>query len=470
MHFLPSLTRRPAALLNRTRATALAVALCAAGTLAAPAAAQFGGRAAFGEAFQPDILQRDITLMNSTLQLEEWQRPIVEALLNDYMASFNTGVEALKDRMKAASVEATKGNAASGDQILAKVMEPMNAWRDEKRAMFERFMGDLRNQLGPQQQERWPSFERALRRERMLPDGDLSGESIDLWAIMGRMQLSGAEEEAVRAAVAAYEVSLDEALANRSKRMRELEPELAEAMRSMNFDAGAGAQDKIMALRIAVRSANDAGIDSIAAALGGERGAQFRRSALEAGYPDVFRVHPVMIMMQQARALPSLTPEQATSIDALMAEFTAACDAENAKLYEAVRNEEPKAPRKRAQQAAERRSGSAPGTPQASNNADPVVKARVSREEMGKPFRERLMEILTPEQRQEMPGAIKIDPVAEEKAREAKNAAFAEKEALGEKLDPSGQRPRRKPGRDPRGDGSAAPSADPASKDPAPKE
>ena len=83
MHFLPSLTRRPAAILNRTRATALAVALCAAGALATPAAAQFGGRAAFGEAFQPDILQRDITLINSVLELEEWQRPIVEALMQD---------------------------------------------------------------------------------------------------------------------------------------------------------------------------------------------------------------------------------------------------------------------------------------------------------------------------------------------------------------------------------------------------
>lgn len=456
MHFLPSLTRRPAAILNRTRATALAVALCAAGALATPAAAQFGGRAAFGEAFQPDILQRDITLMNATLQLEEWQRPIVEALLNDYMASFSTGVEALKDRMKVASVEATKGNAASGDQILAKVMEPMNAWRDEKRAMFDRFMGDLKNQLGPQQQERWPSFERALRRERMLPDGDLSGESVDLWAVMGRMQLSSVEEETVRAAVAAYEVELDAALANRAKRIRELEPELSDAMRSMNFDAGASTQDKIMALRIAVRSANDAGIESISKALGGERGAQFRQAALEAGYADVFRIHPVMVMMQQARALPSLTPEQATAIDALTAEFAAACDAENMKLYEAVRNEEPKAPRKRAQQAAERRSGSAPGTPQAANNADPVVRARVAREEMGKPFRERLLEILTPEQRQQMPGAIKVDPVVEQKAREAKEAEG------NDDADGKGNRPRKKSVRDPRVEKGAEPGMGPA--------
>ncbi|MFM8639961.1 MAG: hypothetical protein ACKOEL_04920 [Planctomycetota bacterium] len=182
--------------------------------------------------------------------------------------------------------------------------------------------------------------------------------------------------------------------------------------------------------------------------------------ALEAGYPDVFRIHPVMVMMQQARALSSLTPEQATAIDALMAEFATACDAEDTKLYEAVRSEEPKAPRKRALQAAERRSGSAPGTPQAGNAADPVVRARVAREEMGKPFRERLLAILTPEQRMEMPGAVKIDPETEEKSRRLKAAELAEEEE-------GAKRDRRKEVRDARGGGGKPvdPKLDPGAKE-----
>jgi len=359
-----ALTRTPAIL--RARAFACAVAVTAAfGAAATPAAAQFGGRASFGEAFQPDILQRDMMLMTSSLQLEEWQRPIVEALLSDYMVSFSTGVEALKDKMKAASQEAARSTPADGDAILEKVMKPLDAWRVEKAQMKDKFLSDLRNQLGPQQLERWPSFERALRRERMLSAGDLSGESVDLWAVMGRMQLSSAEEEATRAAIAAYEVALDQALVAREARIKELEPALAEAMRAMNFDRGADLQDQVMTTRIAVRAANDGGIDSIAQALGA-RGAEFRQRALEAGYPDVYRTHPVMVLMQQARALDSLTEDQASRIDALMAEFRTACEAEDAKLYDAVRAEEPKAPRKRAQAAAERRAGgasSAPGTP-----------------------------------------------------------------------------------------------------------
>lgn len=463
MRIPTALTRTPFILRARTFACALAVT-AAFGAAATPAAAQFGGRASFGEAFQPDILQRDMMLMTASLQLEEWQRPIVEALLSDYMVSFNTGVEALKDKMKAASQEAARSTPADGDAILEKVMKPLDAWRVEKAQMKDKFLSDLRNQLGPQQLERWPSFERALRRERMLPAGDLSGESVDLWAVMGRMQLSSAEEEATRAAVAAYEVALDQALVAREARIKELEPALAEAMRAMNFDRGADLQDQVMTARIAVRAANDGGIDSIAQALGA-RGAEFRQRALEAGYPDVYRTHPVMVLMQQARALDSLTEDQVSKIDALMAEFRTACEAEDAKLYDAVRAEEPKAPRKRAQAAAERRAGgasSAPGAPQSSNANDPVVKARMEREKMGQPFRDRLMAILSAEQQTELPGGVKVDAATLAKENEARakgEQLSVEGKAAEEAPQPKDRKERRPARRDPR---SGQPATEPA--------
>lgn len=416
----------------RLRALIASFALVtAAAVTATPASAQFGGRASFGAAFQPDIMQRDVTLMTSSLALEEWQRPVMEALIQDYMSNFNTGVDALKDRMKVASDGAAKvAQSGNGDAVLEKIMQPLNAWRVEKRAMYDKFLADLKSQLGPQQLERWPNFERALRRERLLSDGDLSGESTDLFSVVARMQLTPAEEEAVKQPLETYELMLDEALVNRETKMEQYEPELAEAMRSMNYDAGANTQDKIMALRILVRSANDSGIDLLAAALG-DRGGEFRMRALEAGYPDVFRPHPVMILMQQTRALPSITPEQAGQIDELMAEFSTACEDANMKLYDAVREDQPKAPRKRVKAVADRKAngpGSAPNTPQGSNSTDPIVKARVERESMGAPFRQRLMAILTDEQKGEMPGGVKVEP-SEERKTDSTGAEGKEKKS-----------------------------------------
>lgn len=397
----------------RLRSLFAAIAMVTlAGVATSPASAQFGGRGGFAQAFQPDIMQRDVTLMTSSLGLEEWQRPVVEALLQDYMSNFNTGVEALKDRMKVASDDAGKlATSNGGDAVLEKIMAPLNSWRTEKTQMLEKFMSDLKSQLGPQQLERWPSFERALRRERLLPDGDLSGESVDLFAVLTRMQLTPAEQEAVKQPLAAYELMLDEALVTRMTSIAVLDRELSDAMASMNYDRGADIQDKVMVVRIGVRSANDAGIELLAAALG-DRSEEFRTRALEAGYPDVFRPHPVMILMQQAYALPSLSPEQTSQIDALMSEFGTACRDANMKIYEAVRVDQPKAPRKRVQAAADRKSGasgSAPNTPQGANSTDPVVKARIDRETMGAPFRDRLLAILNDEQKAELPGGVKVE-------------------------------------------------------------
>ena len=64
------------------RGTLLLGTLAVAGTLAlsAPAHAQFGGRSSLADAFQPDVLQRDMPLMIDTLGLEEWQRPVMDSI------------------------------------------------------------------------------------------------------------------------------------------------------------------------------------------------------------------------------------------------------------------------------------------------------------------------------------------------------------------------------------------------------
>ena len=460
-----------ASALLRARSLGCALAVCAAATLSTPSNAQFGGRAGFAKAFAPDILQRDITLINSVLQLEEWQRPIVEALMQDYVTGFNTGTDALKEKLKSAQQAASGGGNTNPDAILDEIMKPIGPWLEEKRRLSESFLANLKSQLGPQQLERWPSFERALRRERYLPDGDISGESVDLWAVMARMEPTPAEQEATKAAFAQYEVVLDDALVARERAMDAVQEKLTQAMRAMDFEAGAKQQETIMGARIAVRTVNDAAVDTIANALG-ERGGDFRRRALEAGYPEVFRIHPVTVLMQQARDLDGITEDQRSQIDALLAEFAGACDVENMKMLEAVRAEEPKAPRRRAEAAARRSAGGASGAPgagQGPSQDDPIVKGRLERERMGQPYRERLMAILTPEQQAMLPGSVKIDPqgVAKENANREKSAAINGVESSDSPI-PKDRRTRAPARRDPRqGGGEPAPAggADPSGKE-----
>ncbi len=408
-HATAPLTCSPLA--RRARLAFGALVVAAAAFMAVPAHAQFGGRASFAGAFQPDIMQRDLPLMVQTLGLEDWQRPVIETLLDDYVSNFNAGVEAAKERMKNASAEGAKAAPGNSDAILQKVMEQLSSWRTEKDRMLDKFVSDLRSQLGDQQMERWPVFERALRRERDLPDGDISGESVNLWSVLAHMQLGAAEQENIRPALQAYELALDVALATRARKMAELENELRDAMLTMDYERGAAVQDRIMALRVQVRAANDAGIDAIATALGA-RGDEFRRMALEAGYPDAYRKHPLFQLMDTVSKLDSLTPEQVQQVESLRAEFEVACRDMSGRFYEMLRAEEPKEPRRKVQAMLDRRAGetrSAPSTPQGANQGDPIVKLRVERDRMGEPYRERLMAILTPEQQAELPGAAKFE-------------------------------------------------------------
>jgi hypothetical protein len=110
--------------------------------------------------------------------------------------------------------------------------------------------------------------------------------------------------------------------------------------------------------------------------------------------------------------LDTLTPEQLQQIDALRADFDAACVEMSSRFYEMLRAEEPKEPRRRVQAMLDRRAGetrSAPSTPQGSNQADPIVKLRAERDRMGEPYREKLMAILTPEQQAQLPGVEKYE-------------------------------------------------------------
>lgn len=412
---IPSLFAR--AFHRPLRSLLAAAALAASVGLTQAAHAQLGSRTAFGESFQPDIMQRDLTLITQILQLEEWQRPIVEALVEDYSTAFMSGAEATKERMKQAAIEAAKSGNASGpgDVVLAKVMEKHAQWRQEKQQIFERFVASLKSQLGPQQQELWPKFERALRRERQLHEGELSGESVDVWLLMNRMQLSPAEQDAVRPVLDTYEVALDQALVNRMSNIARLEGDVSNALQTQDFSKAQDIQDSIMQLRILVRNTNEEGVANIAQALGGERGEEFRRLAMETGYKDAFRPHPVLTLIDQALQIETLTPEQITQIKELRADLEKASDDYNQRFYQMLRDEEPKIPRRKLQWTMEKKAngGQRPQpTPQSANNADPIVKMRAEREQMGEPYRVRLMAILTPEQQPMLPGGAKLDPSA----------------------------------------------------------
>ncbi len=361
--------------------------------LAPMASAQFGGKAGFSEAFKPDLLPRDMTMIVETLKLEDWQRPIVQSLLQDYQDSFKTGTDALKEKM----VESAKQQKNGGAKNMRGLLEPIQNWLPEKARLFEDLMSSIQSQLGPNQKERWPKFERAVRRARSLDDSDLSGEGVDLIAILQQMQLQPTIWEAAQSAVDQYEIALDAALIARDAQITALLPKVSDAMENMDLQTGGNLQSQIMVVRVVVRDLQDDAIEKITLALPAPYAQDFRTRALSQGYREVFQSDPLSNFFAAVLNLNDLTAEQKTAIQSAQTIWDGAFSALQLKMLNTTRSEEPqKAKRKTISNAAKK--AAKDGTTPPEVPPDLMIPLRNEKNKLVQDTRESVLKLLSEDQ------------------------------------------------------------------------
>lgn len=409
----------------------LAVATVAIGCLA-PASlssAQFGGSVGFDKDFQPDFLQRDITTFIQTLNLEEWQRPIVETLLDDYRLSFDAGMADMRQRMLDTKGEIS--SSSSPEEVLKKIMGPIDEWAKKKAQLRDEFNENVRSQLSDQQKELWPNLERALRREKSLAGGELQGESVDLLLIVRELQLAPQGLEFIKPVLTQYELELDTALLAREERMRSQKDKIKEAMQNKDDEEGLRLTELVMATRVALRDVQDANRDNIRDAIrksvGDDPAGEFERIALERGYPKVYRVDPVLPLFDTARAVSDLTDEQRGRLDSLEAQYHNELPVVNKDLADAYRREEPKEPRRRQEQVAARLAGEK--KPRRNIEPEAIATARKVREDFWDRYRKAIMDILNDDQKTQMPVYAKERPPADERAAAEEQRRLKEAES-----------------------------------------
>ncbi|MEY4842081.1 MAG: hypothetical protein RJA12_805 [Planctomycetota bacterium] len=362
--------------------------------------AQFGGKAGFGEAFRPDILPRDMTLIVETLKLEDWQRPIVESLIEDYTAGFKTGCDTVREKM----VDLAKSQKGASKSIKG-LLAPISAWLPEKQRLFQEFMASVKGQLSDVQRERWPKFERTLRREQALQDSDLSGEGVDLIVITKQMQLPNDAVVAAQEALDEYEVLLDAALIVRDTQIDALMPKFSDAMESMDMDKGVALQMEIMKSRLGVRTVQDESIEKIAAALPAPYGADFRQRALAAGYREAFQPDPLASFFQVVMELSDLTTEQKTAIEAAKAKWEGELAGLREKMLATMRADEPNKPA-RSTKVAQARLAAKQGKTAEQPPIEAMVPLRNEKNRLVQETREGVMALLTQEQKDKMAAGV----------------------------------------------------------------
>ena len=355
--------------------------------------AQFGGKSGFSQAFKPDLLPRDMTMIVETLKLEEWQRAIVQTLLQDYQDSFKTGTDAIREKM----INSAKKQKNGGAKDMRGLLEPIEAWLPEKEELYVDLMSSIKSQLGPNQQERWPQFERAVRRARSIDDSDLSGEGVDLISIIRQMQLQPSVLDAAQSAMDQYEIALDAALITRDKQITALLPKFTDAMDTMDTQRGSALQGQIMVVRVAVRDIQDDSIEKITMTLPAPFAQDFRTRALSQGYREVFQPDPLSSFFAAVLNLNDLTSEQKTGIQALLKTWDEEFTVLQTRMLETTRADEPKkASRKILASAAKKAAKDGSTTPEVP--PDLMIPLRNEKNQLVQKTRESVLQLLTQDQ------------------------------------------------------------------------
>ncbi|MDA1008846.1 MAG: hypothetical protein O2800_07610 [Planctomycetota bacterium] len=413
------------------RSIALCVlSLCALAPLPI-ASAQFGGELGFREAFRPDFLNRDIELFATVLELEEWQKPIIEILLDDYQSEYRIGEASLRNRLVDLSSQLQAANQQNAMQLL---LAPFQQWQIEKARIGEVFMRNVKLQLSDDQISRWPGLERALRREKELSSGKLSGESVDLILVTKDIDVPRDVLKVAQPVMVEYEMALDASLVARASKINAMQDQLRDAQINGNIGAGVVGMESIVQSRIELREMQDRSALLIAEALGTTWGSVFTESARQRAYPTVFRPNPFFTLVDQVLTIATLSDDQKLAILSLRSRFDVDLEQVEQELLRKHHAEEPKRELSPARNAAARSRGE-----DASKPGDPYVEIIVRRESLGDKARTELMGLLTPEQIESLPNASKLLDSGESSRRDAPagkmNNRFSASDARGATTD-----------------------------------
>jgi Spy/CpxP family protein refolding chaperone len=367
------------------------------------AQAQFGAQAGIADAFRAEFMERDLPLMAESLKLEDWQRPIVEALLENYRIDFQMEVEIAREKMRAATENI---DTTSQDQMMNVILEPVNRLMTRRKEIHDDFLLNVKAQLSAEQIANWPRFERTLLRDKELPMGELMGESVDLFKVTRNMRFPYEVEVSLDPVLLEYELELDGALVKRKARIKSLQEDTKNAMIEMDFEKALSLTSRIMETRIYVRNVQDLYIVKLRDVLPEEYSANFFATAMKQAYPKVYRPTSIEGLIEMVRERPDLSEDQIMQLNSIESEYQNNLGLLEEKLLNAYRTHEPKEPRRRYEAQQKRRDGER----SARRNPTPMDALASERNDLVSETRRKIMAILTPEQIGSMPGSRRPTP------------------------------------------------------------
>ncbi len=411
----------------------------------------------------PDYMLRDLQKFQIALELQDHQTIILEQMLREYDESFREASDASRESM-GSSFSSMRGNEDDparqrtqelrdrsrqirdkldsakklGDEqgmqdLQKRLNDELQSIRDEmqqsraeqwqsperqtafeevgllmqdqlrlKRQMREEFEGDLVAILNENQQELWPPLQRQLVRDRLLPRGRLSGETVDVMGLVDQQEYDDEVLINLLPVLQEWDVTITTALVARDDHMIENQNAIMSSMRTMDVDSGIEVMKTQGRLAEGVRDINDNAVQSIALLLPEDKSLDFKTIANERGYPRIFRMTRTERAYQAALELEDLEPDILQAIEELYDSLKIELVYANEQVLEATHRWESQEQIDRMNRFAQRMAGGS------SERAEsPIRKAEDARNKIEENYLEQLRMLLTDEQIEALGGLKK---------------------------------------------------------------
>ncbi|MFM1803578.1 MAG: hypothetical protein RL136_457 [Planctomycetota bacterium] len=429
-----------------------------------------GGLRDLREALEADFMRRDVPIFVRQLSLTEDQSGVLETLFVDYEATFQPESEAIqasmmdigrnmmqsvmsperreqmqqmrermqdemrqleeangpmdddarraffRERMQKAVEEFAQQSQASGldaelKGAIGELLEKLEQWQSRKAQLRTNFTEGLKVVLDDDQLALWPAFERFLNREKTLPRGRISGESLNLFFVVDEMRMPPEDFARIEPLFDDYETRLDNALKARNAYLEESMPRIMKAVQSQDSGDAERIFRRQADLRAAVRDVNDEFRKAMVNALGDTEWARaLDKQVLETGWDRFFRPTNTDRMFEEAMKLEDLDPAVLQSVRDLYASYRTELSPMNNRLKDLARTEEPSQIVRDGERMVTMMSQGIAGMargfgPGGGNDAgeDPMRKVFDERNDLGERYEERLKALLTPEQFEKLP-------------------------------------------------------------------
>ncbi len=257
-------------------------------------------------------------------------------LSDEMMAQLQEAASAIADRIKEIEgekmrerLEAMMNGEGAGEgpgegfakkrEELEALRQAIKAYRKVKRRLHSSTVNEMHALLSEGQIARWPGLERHLRRERTLPWGLFSGESVDLAALWESMEIPA--NEMIDALLEQYLSALDSALVRRNTALETTDAEVDRAIDAGDAKTALAAQDKLRRLRQAVRDVNRSNAELIAGQLDAESREDFEALVRDSAYARLTADTPADRAFAAIRQLSGLSASVMASVEELEAAY-----------------------------------------------------------------------------------------------------------------------------------------------------